>query len=100
MVSAAIAQENTTCNLTSTGYSFIYQLRYGEALNAFNDALAINPSWVAAIAGKGNALDHLGNSSGSLETYNRTVEIASYHVKAWVGKAQALENLNRSKQSL
>jgi len=100
MASTAVAQEDTASSLTNKGYDFMYQLKYGEALGAFDDALSINQSYVAAMAGKGSALDRLGNYSEALEIYNGTIEIAPYYVKAWAGKGSSLENLNRSNESL
>lgn len=100
IASAAVAQEDTASQKTFKGYDFMHQIKYAEALGAFDDALSINQSYVPAMAGKGSALDHLGNYSEFLETYNRTIEIAPNYVKAWVGKGMALEDLNRSNESL
>lgn len=100
MASAAMAQEDTAIGLTNKGYDLLHQLKYEEALGAFDDALSLNQSDVAAMAGKASALDRLGNYSGALEIYNRTIEIAPYYVKAWAGKGSSLENLNKSNESL
>jgi len=100
MASAAGAQEDTASSLTTIGYDFMHQIKYAEALGAFEDALSINQSYVPAMAGKGSALDHLGSYSQSLEIYNKTVEIAPYYVKARVGRGMALEDLNRTNEAL
>jgi tetratricopeptide (TPR) repeat protein len=100
MASAVAAQEDTASSLTSIGYESLYQLKYEEALASFNDALSLNQSWVAAMAGKANALDRLGNYTDALDIYNETIEIAPYYVKALAGKGASLENLNRSNEAL
>jgi tetratricopeptide (TPR) repeat protein len=98
--SAAVAQEDTAIQKTSEGYDLLFQMKYAQALAAFDEALSINQSYVPAMVGEGRAIEHLGNYSDALEIYNRTIELAPYYVKAWVGKGSALEDLNRSNESM
>jgi tetratricopeptide (TPR) repeat protein len=97
---SAVAQEDTASQKTFKGYDLLYQMKYEDALRAFDDALSTNQSWVAAMAGKGSALDHLGNYSEALEIFNRSIEIAPYYVRGYVGKGAALEDLNRSDEAM
>jgi tetratricopeptide (TPR) repeat protein len=100
MVPTVIAQDNTASYWSNKGYDSLFQFDYKDALTSFDKAISIDQTDVAALAGRANALDHLGNYSDSLEIYNKTLEIAPNYVKAWVGKGMVLSDLNRSNASL
>jgi tetratricopeptide (TPR) repeat protein len=100
MVSTAIGQEDSSSYWSNKGYDFLFKFDYQDALNSFDKAISIDPTDRAALAGRANALEHLGNYSDSLEVYNKILEIAPNYVKAWVGKGLALSDLNRSNESL
>jgi tetratricopeptide (TPR) repeat protein len=77
------------------GASLDYLNRHDEAIGCYDNAIKIEQ---AAIfwCNKGNALSiGKGDFAGSLECYNRSLEIDSNYSKAWYDKGLAYSHLNK-----
>ncbi len=55
--------------------------------------MAIDPHYVYALNNKGISLDNLGNHSGSLLFFDKTLAIDPHNIKALGHKGAALDNL-------
>ena len=61
-------------------------------------ALAIDPKFTAALNGKGNALDSLGNYTLAIQYYDKALAIDPKFTAALNGKGAALDSLGNYKQ--
>ena len=72
--------------------------RYKEALEAFNKAIEIKPTYFAWLY-KGNALRALGCLEQAITAYNKAIEIEPDYYQAYYNKGIALEELGRKKEA-
>lgn len=56
---------------------------HDEALNAFDDALAIAPQHVGALCGKGNVCRTVGDQAGAIAAFRRSIEANPLHAEAY-----------------
>jgi Flp pilus assembly protein TadD len=93
-ISSAISAENNTSSYwTAQGNEFREQYRFDDAIQAYDKALEINESYIAALAGKGEALWNTGRYNESLQSFDEALNLSPYYVRAWVGKGVALHGL-------
>lgn len=57
--------------------------RHGEALRAFDDALAIAPKHVGALCGKGNVCRTVGDQAGAIAAFRSSIEANPLHAEAY-----------------
>jgi tetratricopeptide (TPR) repeat protein len=102
-ISSAIgAEDNTSAYWTAQGDEFRAQYKYDDAIQAYDKALELNESHIAALAGKGEALWNTGRYNESLLSFDEVLNLSPYYVRAWVGKGVALHGLgdfNESRRS-
>jgi tetratricopeptide (TPR) repeat protein len=91
--SAANAEENTSAYWTGQGDDLYAQYKFDDALQAYDEALKINGSYIAALVGRGDALVRTGRYNESLQSYDNAIELDQNHVRAWVGRGIALQSL-------
>jgi Tfp pilus assembly protein PilF len=96
----ALAQEDQVGYWIGQGETFGDQYKFEEALQAFETALQLDNTSVAAWAGKASSLNHLGRKNESLQAYDAALALAPGYIRALVGKADALSDLNQTNQSL
>ncbi|HWQ19957.1 MAG TPA: tetratricopeptide repeat protein [Methanotrichaceae archaeon] len=100
--SAANAQDNTSAYWASQGSNLIEQYKYDDALKAYDRALEINESYIAARAGRSEALWHLGRYNESLVDSDKALKLDPNYVRAWVSRGVSLHGLadfNGSRQA-
>ncbi len=78
----------------------LYKLgRYQEAVNAYDEALTIDPDYVPSLLNKGSALHKLGRYQEAVNAYDEVLSRDPNRVTAWYNKGLALGELGRiSKQ--
>jgi serine/threonine protein kinase len=76
------------------------QQRYSQALQAYEDALRMDPRNFYAWNGKGTTLYNQGNYKKALEAYQRATEIDPDNAIVWVSAGLVLNRLQRSQQAL
>ena len=70
------------------------------AIEAFEHALDINPSYADAFVGKGNVYYRLGEYSKALEQYDIAIKINPKSSEAFVGKGNVLRKTFRKKDAI
>jgi tetratricopeptide (TPR) repeat protein len=96
----ASAQEDQLSYWIGQGEALRHQYKAEEALQAFNTALQLDNTSVAAWAGKGSALSRLGRMNESLQAYDAALAFAPGYIRALVGRAIALSSLNETNRSI
>ena len=86
--------------LMDKGYSLTELRRYDEALEAYDDALALQPRYAWAWARKGRTLRLLNRHPEALAAYERALELDPRYAWAWRGKGMILERLDRWEEAL
>ncbi len=102
ITSATNAEDNTSAYWTAQGDELREQYKFNDSIQAYDKALEINKSHIAALAGKGEALWNIGRYNESLLSFNEVLNLSPYYVRAWVGKGVALHglgNFNESRQA-
>lgn len=74
--------------------------RYSQALQAYEEALRMDPGNFYAWNGKGTTLYNQGNYKKALEAYQRATEIDPESAVVWVSAGLALNRLQRYQQAL
>jgi tetratricopeptide (TPR) repeat protein len=82
------------------GDQLLKQQHYTQALQAYEEALRLDPRNFHAWNGKGTALYHQGNYKKAFEAYQRATEIDSQSVVVWVSAGLALNRMQRYQQAL
>jgi serine/threonine protein kinase len=82
------------------GDQFLKQQHYSQALQAYEDALRMDPLNFYAWNGKGTALYSQGNYRKALEAYLRATEIEPDNAVVWVSAGLVLIRLQRYQQAL
>ena len=80
-------------NVTSSswfdkGLELYAQEKYEQAIQAWDEAIKINPQYAIAWNAKGNALWHLGKYNEAINAYDQAISIESKYADAWSIKAQ------------
>ncbi|MBE3560548.1 MAG: tetratricopeptide repeat protein [Ktedonobacteraceae bacterium] len=82
------------------GDQFLRQHQYTQALQAYEDALRLDPLNFYAWNGKGTALYNQGNYRKALESYQKATEIDPHNAVVWVSAGLVLHRLQRYQQAL
>jgi len=82
------------------GDQYLKQQLYSQALQAYEEALRMDPLNFYAWNGKGTALYNQGNYRKALEAYQRAIEIDSDSAVVWVSAGVVLRRLQRYQQAL
>jgi serine/threonine protein kinase len=91
---------NSVLEKCREGDQFLKQQHYSQALQAYEDALRMDPLNFYAWNGKGTALYNQGNYRKALEAYLRAAEIESDNAVVWVSAGLVLIRLQRYQQAL
>jgi tetratricopeptide (TPR) repeat protein len=90
---AASAEDNTSVYWTAQGNKLLEQYKFNDSIQAYDKALQINESHIAALAGKGEALWKIGRYNESIISFDKALNLDPNYVRAWVGKGVALHGL-------
>ena len=82
------------------GDELLKQQLYSQALQAYNEALRMDPLNLYAWNGKGMTLYNQGNYKKALEAYQRATEIEPENPDVWFSAGLVLNNLQRYPQAL
>ena len=82
------------------GDTYLKQQLYSQALQAYEDALHLDPLNFYAWNGKGTALYNQGNYRKALEAYQKATEIEPGNAVVWVSAGLVLNRLERHPQAL
>jgi tetratricopeptide (TPR) repeat protein len=66
---------------------------YGEAVTAYNNAIALEPSYFEAWNGLADALNRDGKFNDALAASNRSLELHPDYVQGWINRGQILYNI-------
>jgi tRNA A-37 threonylcarbamoyl transferase component Bud32 len=86
--------------LMDKGYSLTELRRPEEALDAYNQAIALKPDYAWAWARKGRTLRLLNRYEEALACYDQAIEIQPRYAFAWTGKGLVLERMRNLEQAL
>ena len=82
------------------GNEFLDQGKYNKAINAYDKALAIDPSFDVALNNKGVALSEIGRYNDSLEAFNSVIALHPDSMDVWYSKAGVLKDMGYHNKSL
>ena len=85
---------------TQRGDDLYLQARYGDAVDAYNKALEIDPYYSIAWNKRGNALTRLRYYEEAIRNYDKAIELDPYYGQAWDNKGQALYRAGMFNESL
>ncbi|MEO1290863.1 MAG: serine/threonine-protein kinase, partial [Chloroflexota bacterium] len=86
--------------LVNKGYSLTELMRYEDALEAYNQAIELDPSYGWAWGRKGRTLRLLERYDEALSCYDKALEIYPQDAWSWNGKGIVLERLGRYQDAL
>ncbi|GAC1436327.1 MAG: hypothetical protein NVS4B1_34960 [Ktedonobacteraceae bacterium] len=99
-VSRSVPNTGNVRDRCREGDQYLKQQHYSQALQAYEEALRIEPRNFYAWNGKGTALYNQGNYRKALEAYQRATEIDSNNPVVWVSAGLVLNRLQRYQQAL
>jgi len=82
------------------GDELLDQEKYEEAIEKYDQALALEPNLAMAWVGKGLAKNGLEEYSDALDAFEMAISINPGYAKAWYGKGVALYGLGRYEDSI
>jgi tetratricopeptide (TPR) repeat protein len=104
MVEEKIPANTKTANeWNSEGIRLANKRDYGsieKALEAFDNALEIDPQYAEACYNKGDTLDFLKRYEEAIECFNKAVEINPQYLEAWDRKGDTLDFLRRYEEAI
>lgn len=74
--------------------------RYEEALDAYNQAIRLDPNYALAYTGKGSALNNLKSYEEALEVCNQAIRLNPNYALTHYTKGTVLANLKRREEAL
>ena len=80
-------------NLYNTGNDRTESENYTGAITAYNNAIALEPSYFEAWNGLADALNRNGQFNDALAASNRSLEINPDYVQGWINRGQILYNI-------
>lgn len=79
----------------------LYNLgKYGEALQAFDRAIELEPQWPQIWFNKGNALYSQGKYNEAIKAYDKVIELNPQYSYAWFAKGKALYYLKKYEEAI
>jgi len=74
--------------------------KHAEAIEAYDEAIRMDPEFAQAWSDKGNALDELNRSDEAIEAYNKALEIDPQDAMTWYHKGLALASQGEYDESI
>ncbi|NEP56880.1 MAG: tetratricopeptide repeat protein [Symploca sp. SIO2G7] len=87
-------------DLYRRGETFFELKRYEQALDAYEQAVAIRPEYAEAWQGQGSTLSQLQQYEEALEAYDQAIQIQPDYLKAWNSRGEALTQLQRYEEAI
>jgi Tfp pilus assembly protein PilF len=86
--------------LLSRGDIFYDQGNYKQAIQYYDNALAIDPNYKYALYGKGDSLNSLGNYTQAIQYYDKALAMDPNYKYALYGKGDSLNSLGNYTQAI
>jgi tetratricopeptide (TPR) repeat protein len=99
-ISLAQAKDSSPAEWLKKGNDLRANSQYQEALDAYNQALSLDPNYGEAWNNKGNVLYDLGRYEEALEAINKSLSINPDYAFAWNNKGLILQKIGRSQEAL
>jgi tetratricopeptide (TPR) repeat protein len=81
------------------GIALLNLNRTDEAIQAYNEAIALNSSFAIAYNNRGIALFHLNKTNEAIMDFKRATEIDPRYAEAWYNNGTALCELHRADEA-
>ena len=81
------------------GVELYSQGKYDQAIEAYDQAISINPQYAEAWNNKGLALRALGEYDEAIKAYDQAISINPQIAEAWSNKGVALQALGRTSEA-
>ncbi len=94
------AYDSSAVQYYNDGVDLVNAGRYSEAIAAFDQALAIDPSFSEAWYNRGTTLSNLGRYSEALNSLDRAVALNPNYFEAWGNRGTALVKLGRYSEAI
>lgn len=85
---------------TQRGDDLFLQGRYGDAVEAYNKALEMDPYYSIAWNRRGYALTKLGYYEEAIRNFDRAIELDPYYGQAWDNKGDVLYRIGQYNESI
>jgi len=89
-----VGQEKSASDWNDEGTNLTHSGQYDDAVNAFNEAIDMDPSFAEAWCNKGIALDELGKHDEAIDAYDEAIKINPQLIGAWYNKGITLDEQN------
>jgi Tetratricopeptide repeat len=93
------AEEDKTEQWMDEAYDYYSSNRYDDAIDAFDNALALDEDNKEAWAGKGDAYYNLGDYANAVESYNRYFELDKTNAEILYRKGLALKGMGNDEEA-
>ncbi|MCK9631955.1 MAG: DnaJ domain-containing protein [Methanoregula sp.] len=97
---ALMEDQRTVSTLMKSSEDLIKAKRYAEALSMFESVLALKPSNIDALKGKGSILFQLGKYAEAVSVYNIILSKTPEDQVIWNNKGVALDNLGKYQEAI
>lgn len=97
---SALKSSKTKQEWVDDGNTLFNAGRYMEALNAFDRAIRIDPTYADAYEGRGSVLYLLGRYAEALASYEQAIALDTRFAQAYFGKGNVLYSLKRLEEAL
>ncbi|MEG4391256.1 tetratricopeptide repeat protein, partial [Microcoleus sp. BROC3] len=74
--------------------------QFEEAIDSYNQAIALKPDYHQAFRNRGRAQSDLRQFEEAISSYDKTLEIKPDLYEAWISRGDALNNLGRFEQAI
>ena len=92
---ASSGRKSKIAQALATGLDHHRAGRLADALAAYEDVLAVDPSHLAGLVNKGVALRQIGKAEEAMACYWKTLAVAPDNIETWCNAANALLDLKR-----
>lgn len=95
MLCAPVFGQMTAEDWLEKGNTLLNESKYNESIEAFDEAIRIDPQFVQALSNKSKALGHQGKYGEAVQTFDKALELNSQYASAWNNKGISLKNLGK-----
>ncbi|GAC1357419.1 MAG: hypothetical protein NVSMB38_39760 [Ktedonobacteraceae bacterium] len=97
---SALKSQKTKQQLVDDGNFMFNTGRYIEALNAFDRAIRLDPTYADAYEGRGSVLYQLERYAEALASYEQAIQLDAQYAQAYLGQGNVLYYLKRYDEAL
>jgi len=82
------------------GNAFTWLSRYNEAIEAFREALRLNPEYATAWSSLGDVYNNLKRYDEAIEAYNQVLRLNPKNADGWSGRGRVYNKLKRYNEAI